>query len=171
MRGQRNDIQATRPVSRLQHAVGSQVEKSIAPWEQPGYFRLDCESHRGTLLVQLAFPTFFPCFGSFFFLMGFFLEFGCYYPLMGVLGYISGDSFHNWCLPSLIFSVCGIALALPAWVMATHDLVKMRKGLMDPSGKVATAGAWYLSRLGLKVNGCVATFCVLILCLRMICAF
>lgn len=162
MRDERNDIQATRPVLRLERAAGSQVKESIPPWEQPGYFRLDCESHRGTLLVQLAFPTFFPCIGSFFCLMQSVWDFWLHYRIVSVFEYISGNDFHHWCLRILIFSLCGVALALPAWTMARHDLVKMRKGLMDPSGKVATAGAWFFARLGLIVNGCVASFSALI---------
>lgn len=36
------------------HPEGIQDDESIPPWERPGYFRLDCEPHRGELLKVMA---------------------------------------------------------------------------------------------------------------------
>lgn len=33
------------------HREGIQIEQPVPPWEQPGCFRMDCEPHRGELLI------------------------------------------------------------------------------------------------------------------------
>lgn len=160
MRDGRTDIQATKPASRSERATGIQTNKPIPPWEQPGCFRLDCEPHRSTLLLWLAFPTFLPCFLSFMTLAEL-LRNWRFNPVVNAWGCIDGDCVLLSCLDILIFSACGMALALPSWLMAQHDLDKMRKGLMDPTDKNSTAGAWFFTRLGLIMNGCFATLSTL----------
>lgn len=105
------------------HREGIQAEKPIPPWERPGYFRLDCEPHRGNFLWWLG-------------LAGF---------LVGALAFIPQCG--------LIPGLLGIALALPTRYMAKADLRKMQAGMMDPSGRTATAIAKDFSTAGLVYSG------------------
>jgi hypothetical protein len=104
------------------HREAIQADKPIPPWARPGCFRLDCESHRGTLLWWLAAAGFglgvlalFPCWG--------------------------------W-VPGLI----GIPLSLCIRYLARADLAKMEAGLMDPAGEAVTSSAENLSTLGLAFS-------------------
>ena len=122
MEDHREGIQADKPIPRGDHREGIQVEKPVPPWERPGYFRLDCEPHRGKPLWWLA---------SAGFLLGLFALF----PVCG-----------------LILGLLGIPCNLCIRYLAKANLARMQAGLMDPAGKAVTSSAENLSTLGLAFS-------------------
>jgi hypothetical protein len=86
----------------------TETTSASRPWEMPGACRRDCEPHRGRFLWWLGIAAFAP--GTL-----------CFIPLVGGL-----------------FSPLCLALGLPVWLLARHDLALMRQGLMDPRGRAAT---------------------------------
>ncbi len=132
-----------------------QVDKSIPPWEQPGFYRMDCEPHRSALLLCLSLPTFIPCLPAFLFLYTVLFIYvnrrGDFPPeLYGDKYPLPEAGFPGFLI--LILSLIGIVLALPALRLARHDLTKMRAALMDPRGKPLTHRAWLLAKLGIVFN-------------------
>lgn len=59
--------------------------------------------------------------------------------------------------PCGIFSLIGMALSIPAWVMANADLREMREGGMDPSGEGQTSAGRILAILHIVL------YCVIML--------
>ena len=105
-----------------EHREDIQTDESIPPWERPGYFRLDCEPHRGKLLWWLA-------------------------SAGVVLGGLALLPLCGWWLGFI-----GIPLSLCSRYMAKTDLAKMQAGLMDPYGEGVTASAKSLTTFGLAFN-------------------
>ena len=101
------------------HHQGIQAENPVPPWERPGYFRLDCEPHRGDMLWWLGFTSLF----------------------LGILALVPCC---GW-MPGIV----GIPLGLCGRYMAKGDLVKLRAGRMDPYGEGLTDSAMSLSNNGL----------------------
>jgi hypothetical protein len=95
------------------------------PWEQPGALRRDVAPHRAHWfrllrwcnLVALAVGV-----GS--------IPLG-FAPLQ-VAG-LAGIAV-SWALPLLV-GVLALAVGLPTWVLAAHDLARMRAGAMDPASE------------------------------------
>jgi hypothetical protein len=98
---------------------GIQTDESIPPWEQPGCFRLDCEPHRGDLLLWLGF-------------VGFILGFLALLPLWGWVPGLLGIPFNLW-----------------SRYLAKVDLAKMQAGMMDRSGEAVTGQTASLNTGGL----------------------
>jgi hypothetical protein len=84
----------------------------VPPWERPGGFRLDCEPHRGPLLLWL---------GRFSRGCGLLFTVPCLFGLSGLIG---------------------LPLGLTVWLLARRDLDRMQKGLLDPRGERETRQAW-----------------------------
>jgi hypothetical protein len=134
-----------------------QAEKPVPPWEQPGFFRLDCEPHRGTLLNWLAFPSLFLCYFSI--LVQFVFFWSALHAHHGLWSAFTNPRYLNVCAIGLTFSLLGAPLSLASWVIARHDLVIMSKGLMDPAGEKKTSGAWLMGLVGLLVCGVLIAYC------------
>jgi hypothetical protein len=90
---------------------GAEPWGGMPPWEQPGAFRLDCDPHRGDLLRTLAWAD--QTLGLF--------------SLVPILGIVPGPG--------------ALTLALTVWLIATRDLRRMQRGVMDPEGRDMTRDA------------------------------
>ena len=136
---------------------GIRTEKPIPPWEQPGFFRLDCQPHRDTLLNWLAFPSVFLCYFSILVELVFFWSaLHGHYSLWSAF---TDPRYLNVCAIGLTFSLFGAPLSLAAWLIARHDIAMMRKGLRDPSEKEQTGRAWFMGLGGLLMCGFLMAYC------------
>jgi hypothetical protein len=115
----REGIQTEKLISRGSYREDIQADKPVPSWKRPGYFRRDCEPHRGDILW----------------------EFGCAAFVLGILALVPCL---GW-VPGLL----GIPLGLCCRYLAKADLAKIRMGLMDPTGEAVTYSAEELSTCGL----------------------
>jgi hypothetical protein len=105
-----------------EHRDGIQADKPIPSRKQPGWFRRDCEPHRGDFLWWLACASY-------------------------ILGFLALVPCVGW-WPGLV----GIPFNLCSRYLAKADLAKIQAGLMDPAGEEYTTQALNLSTLGLKFS-------------------
>jgi hypothetical protein len=102
----------------------SDTDDEPRPWEQPGALRRDCEPHRGPVLRFLGRTGFI--------LAGLGLLLDVPVALLGRWG--PQEMF----VAATAANLLGLGLSGAAWGRASRDLVRMGKGLMDPSGREAS---------------------------------
>jgi hypothetical protein len=157
MNDNHDGIQAEKPIPPNDNRNGIQTEKLIPPWEQPGFFQLNREPHRGTLLYWLALPSAFLCCLNIAVQMG-------YFGYVLHIHYAIWSAFRdrvylNICANALTFSLLGIPFNLAVWLIARHDFAMMRTGLMDPAGEEQTGRARFIGLGGLLVCGFLIAYC------------
>ena len=94
-------------------------EAGHPPWEQPGAVRRDCEPERGGLIVTL-----------------------------GIIGLVCSVPAFGCCFFGSIFSIIGLSVSIPAWVLGQKDLRKMREYVMDPAGRPMTQAGMVCGIIG-----------------------
>jgi hypothetical protein len=97
------------------------------PWERPGSFRLDCEPHRGVLLVRLAWAGLSCALGTILATL-----------IMCVIPFPHG----------LFGGFVSLPLTIGVVLTAKYDLRQMNRGERDPSGRELTEQAHALAGLG-----------------------
>ena len=56
------------------------------------------------------------------------------------------------CLCMGVFSVIGLGLGIPAWMMGNNDLVAMKNGTMDATGYGSTNAGWIMGIVGVVIS-------------------
>jgi hypothetical protein len=109
---------------RCRHCGEDLVEGAERPWEGPYRrpLRRDSEPHRGTLVLVLGLISL-------------------------VIGALAMPAL-LCCFPLAILAPVGLALGIPAWVMARRDLKLMDTGMMDPAGRGTTQGGQVCAIIG-----------------------
>ena len=136
------------------------TDRPIPPWELPGAFRRDGESHRADWLSRLASAGNVAC--AFALLIA--VPFG--------LAAVSGGA-HWWdaevfAALAVLFAVPALLLGITALAQARRDLGLMLRGVMDPSGRDRTADAAKMGRdtvvFSLTLCGAAVALLLLALC-------
>ncbi len=161
MNDNHDGIQADKPIPPNDDCNGIQAEKSVPPWEQPAFFRLNREPHRGTLLYWLALPSAFLCYLNIVVQMGYFGY--ILHRRYGIWSAFTDRVYLNICANALTFSLLGIPFNLAVWLIARHDLAMMRTGLMDAAGEKQTRRARLMGLAGLLVCGFLVAYCGIVL--------